>query len=141
MCVSCTCVYMPSYWLCIAQHQYLSSLCEEGRLEGDLRINAILKQNTTCQNFQPSLPNGDWIAWFSRWQANLSTSTKKTGITMLQLTESHFLSLPYKEISFSKYKKIGIHFSFSGYVLKILLFTGLSQCILLLKFNENYRSG
>lgn len=112
MCVSCTCVYVPSYLLCIAQHQYLSSLCEEDRLEGDLRINAILKQNTTCQNFQPSLPHGDWTGWFSRWQANLSPWTKKTGITMLQLTESHFLSLLYKQISLLKYKKQGYSFPF-----------------------------
>lgn len=61
----CVCALFPAPYCSTVQ--YLSYLCGEDQLEGDLRINAILKQNTTCQIFTPSLPHGDWIGWFS-WQ-------------------------------------------------------------------------
>lgn len=44
--------------------QYLSGPCGD-QLEGDWRINATLKQNTTCQLFTPSLPHGGRMSRFS----------------------------------------------------------------------------
>lgn len=58
--------------LCCSAVQYLSRPCGEDQLEGDWRINAILKQNTTCQLFTPSLPHGGWMSWFSWRTVNLS---------------------------------------------------------------------
>lgn len=59
----CACALFPA--LCCSAVQYLTSACGEHQLEGDLRIKAILKQNTTCQIFTPSLPCGNWTGLFS----------------------------------------------------------------------------
>lgn len=61
VCVYCTCVYVASPLHCIAQ---LFNIYLTNQVEGDLRINAILKQNATCQIFTPSSPHGGWMGWF-----------------------------------------------------------------------------
>lgn len=88
VCEVCVCVpFFPApYCLTV---QYLSSVCGEDRLEDDLRINAILKQNTTCQIFTPSLPSGDQMWWFSWREVNISTQYQKKDCWSLLIDITH----------------------------------------------------
>lgn len=79
LCPVCFYVRVCPVSLCCSAVQYLSHPCGEDQLEGDWRINAILKQNTTCQLFTPSLPFGGWMSWFSWRTVNLSPWPTRAG--------------------------------------------------------------
>lgn len=96
---ACTCALFHAP--CCSAVQYLSSVCREDRLEDDLRINAILKQNATCLIFTPSLPPGERMGWFSWRRVNLSTLNQKQDRTAAVYSNTQlWLGLP-KHISFS----------------------------------------
>lgn len=75
----CIFTRVSSVSLCCSTVQYLSGPRGEDQLEGDWRINAILKQNATCQLFTPSLPYGGWMSWFSWRTVNLSPWPTRAG--------------------------------------------------------------
>lgn len=89
MCILLACVRALFPAVFCSTVQYLSSVCGEVWLEDDWRINAILKQNTTCQIFTPSLPLvTGWDGYDSEWMYRPWTK-RRTGITLLQFIQTH----------------------------------------------------